>query len=196
MPGRLEGKVAIITGGGSGFGKAMAERFTQEGAKVLIAELSQENGTKVAKDLNATFVHANVTDRSHWQTILDTAVKSYGTVDIVVNNAGACYSNKPTETVTDDDYDITMNVNVRAIYLSTSVILPWLLSKDKPAVFISIASTAGKRPRPGLTWYNASKAAVINASNTMAVEYGPKKIRFNTICPVLGSTGMYVSVNF
>ena len=100
-------------------------------------------------------------------------------------------ASQPTEQVTDDDFDLVFNVNVRSIYLSTSVILPYMIENGIKGCFISIASTAGIRPRPGLTWYNASKAAVIFATRTMAVEYGPRGIRFNSVCPVFASgTGL------
>jgi len=190
MVGRLEGKVAIVTGGGSGFGAGIAAKFIQEGAKVLIADLSEENGTKVAQSVGAEFLTANVTKRADWEALLKKAVDSFGGLDIIVNNAGTTYVNKPTENVTDDDFDLVFDVNVKSIYLSTNVLLPYFLKNDRPGVFINIASTAGIRPRPGLTWYNASKAAVSNATKTMAVEYGPKKIRFNAVCPVVGSTGL------
>jgi NAD(P)-dependent dehydrogenase (short-subunit alcohol dehydrogenase family) len=190
MVGRLEGKVAIVTGGGSGFGAGIATKFVQEGAKVLITDLNQENGTKVAQSLGAEFQLANAVKRSDWETVLKKVIDTFGGLDIVVNNAGATYTNKPTENVTDDEFDLCFNVNVKSVYVSSSVLLPYFLDNRRPGVFIQIASTAGIRPRPGLTWYNASKAAVINATKTMAVEYGPKNIRFNSICPVVGSTGM------
>jgi NAD(P)-dependent dehydrogenase (short-subunit alcohol dehydrogenase family) len=190
MVGRLEGKVAIVTGGGSGFGAGIAQKFVQEGAKVLIADLSEENGTKVAQSLGAEYLTADVTKRSDWEALLKKAVDSFGGLDIIVNNAGTTYKNKPTETVTDNEFDLVFNVNVKSIFLSTSVLVPYFLKNNRPGSFINIASTAGIRPRPGLTWYNASKAAVSNATKTMAVEYGSKQIRFNAVCPVVGSTGL------
>ncbi|KIX94128.1 uncharacterized protein Z520_10154 [Fonsecaea multimorphosa CBS 102226] len=190
MVGRLEGKVALVTGGGSGFGAGIATKFTQEGAKVLICDLSEQNGTKVAHSLGCQFLGADVTKRTDWEALLKKAIDAYGGLDIVVNNAGTTYKNKPTETVTDDDFDLCFNVNVKSIYLSGSVLLPYFIEQNRPGCFINIASTAGIRPRPGLTWYNASKAAVSNATKTMAVEYAPKKIRFNAVCPVVGSTGL------
>jgi len=190
MAGRLEGKFAIVTGGGSGFGAGIATKFVQEGAKVLICDLSEENGTKVAQSIGAEFQVANVTKRSDWEAVLKKAIDAFGGVDIIVNNAGATYSNKPTETVKDEEFDLCFNVNVKSIYLSSSVLLPYFMENNRPGCFIQIASTAAIRPRPGLTWYNASKAAVSNATKTMAVEYAPKKIRFNAVCPVVGSTGM------
>lgn len=190
MPERLAGKVAIVTGGASGFGKGIVTKFIKEGAKVIIADLSVEAGQKAADELGCKFADADVTNREHWNRLLKKANDDFGQLDIIVNNAGASYTNKPTTQVTDKDFDLCMNVNLKSIYLSTNVILPYFLDNGRPGVFIQVASTAGIRPRPGLTWYNASKAAVINATKTMAVEYGPNKIRFNTVCPVVGSTGM------
>lgn len=193
MSRRLEGKVAIVTGAASGFGKGIATKFIQEGGKVIVADLSTEAGQAVASELgtSASFQKADVTKREDWEQLLKTATEQFGGLDVVVNNAGTTYPNKPTETVTDKDFDVTFNVNVKSIYLSTNVLLPYFLESGRPGAFISLASTAGVRPRPGLAWYNASKAAVINATKSMAVEYGPKKIRFNSVSPVFGSgTGL------
>ncbi|KAG8157268.1 hypothetical protein KVR01_012976 [Diaporthe batatas] len=195
MSRRLEGKVAIVTGAASGFGKGIAAKFVAEGGKVIVADLSAEAGQAVADSLggaSAAFQRADVTRREDWEQLLRAVTEKFGGLDVVVNNAGTTYPNKPTEQVTDADFDVTFNVNVRSIYLSTSVLLPYFLEGGgRPGVFISLASTAGVRPRPGLAWYNASKAAVINATKSMAVEYGPRKIRFNSVSPVFGSgTGL------
>ncbi|KAK8034712.1 oxidoreductase- short-chain dehydrogenase/reductase family [Apiospora rasikravindrae] len=187
---RLQFKVAIVTGGASGFGRGIAAKFVEEGAQVIIADLSEEAGSAAADELKCEFVRADVTRRADWEALLRTAVDRFGGLDVVVNNAGMTYANKPTETVTEQDFDLVMNVNVKSVWLSTDVLLPYFLENKRPGCFIQIASTAGVRPRPNLTWYNASKAAVINATKTMAVEYGPKQIRFNSVSPVVGSTGM------
>ncbi|KAJ8131416.1 hypothetical protein O1611_g2211 [Lasiodiplodia mahajangana] len=195
---RLEGKVAIVTGGASGFGKGIATKFVEEGAHVLIADLSEEAGQGVAKELGCAFMVGDVTARGDWERLLKEAVDKFGKLDIVVNNAGAAYANKATEDVTEADFDLVMNVNVKSVYLSSNVIVPYFVEKKIPGTFIQIASTAGVRPRPRLTWYNASKAAVITATKVgnqhwlegMAVEYGPQQIRFNSVSPVVGSTGM------
>ncbi|KAI2779415.1 3-oxoacyl-reductase [Daldinia loculata] len=187
---RLEGKVAIVTGGASGFGKGIVAKFVEEGARIIIADLSEEAGRAAAQELGCNFAAADVTKREDWERLLQTALDTFGQLDIVVNNAGATYANKPTEEVTDKDFDLVMNVNVKSVYISTSVIVPYFLEKKRPGSFTQVASTAGVRPRPRLTWYNASKAAVINATKTMAVEYGPQQIRFNAVSPVVGSTGM------
>lgn len=194
MAQRLQGKVAIVTGGASGFGRGIATKFAAEGAKVIVADLSVTAGQAVADELGAVFQRADVTSRQDWEALLQLAVSQFGGLDTVVNNAGATYANKPTEQVTDADYDLCFNVNVRSIHLSTSVLLPYFLggdAKGRPGVFVNVASTAGVRPRPGLVWYNASKAAVINATKSLAVEYAPKQIRFNSVAPVFGgNTGL------
>jgi NAD(P)-dependent dehydrogenase (short-subunit alcohol dehydrogenase family) len=192
MTGRLQGKTAIVTGAASGFGKGIAAKFVAEGANVIIADLSEEQGLAVAKELGpqSTFVHADVTSVADWEFLLQTALTHFRGLDVVVNNAGASYANKATEEVTEKEFDMTINVNLKGIFHSVNVLVPYFLRENRPGCFIQVASTAGSRPRPRLTWYNASKAAVINASKTMAVEYGPKQIRFNTVSPVVGSTGM------
>lgn len=195
MSRRLEGKTAIITGAASGFGRGIATKFVQEGAHVIIADLS-DAGQAAADELgpSATFQPCDVTRREDWERLLQVATTDRtvgGGLDIVVNNAGTTYANKPTEQVTDTEFDICFNVNVKSIYLSTSVLLPYFLENGRPGCFLATASTGAVRPRPGLTWYNASKAAAINAMKALAVEYGPKQIRFNSVSPVFASgTGL------
>ena len=195
MSGRLQGKTAIVTGGASGFGKGIAAKFVSEGANVIITDLSSEAGEAVASELKCHFLRADVTKPEDWRAVLSLALEKFKQLDIVVNNAGATYPNKPTEDATEADFDLVMNVNVKSVYHSTNILVPYFLKEKRPGCFIQVASTAGSRPRPKLTWYNASKAAVINATKTMAVEYGPHQIRFNSVSPVVGSTGMWVSIN-
>ncbi|KAF5584875.1 3-oxoacyl-(acyl carrier) reductase [Fusarium subglutinans] len=170
MSGRLQGKTAIVTGGASGFGKGIATKFISEGANVIITDLNEQQGQAVAQELSCSFTRADVTNPDDWRRVLDFAIEKYKQLDIVVNNAGAAYSKKPTEEVTPKDFDLVMNVNVKSVYYSTNVLVPYFLKGGRPGCFIQVASTAGIRPRPELTWYNASKAAVINATKTMAVE--------------------------
>ena len=186
-PGRLEGKVAIITGAASGFGKGIAEKFAKEGGKVVVADLSEEAGTTVAKAVGGVFVRADVTKIADWEKLLSETLAAYGQLDIVVNNAGTTYTNKPTEEVTEAEFDLVMNVNVKSIYLSTQVLVRYFTKENRPGCFITIASTAGTRPRPRLVWYNASKGAAITATKSLAVEYGPQQIRFNSVSPVRDS---------
>ncbi|KAK4547359.1 hypothetical protein LTR36_001015 [Oleoguttula mirabilis] len=191
MSGKLSGKVAIVTGGAGGFGKGIAEKFTQEGAQVIIADFVEEAGQKTASELKCEFQRCNVTSRQDWESLVKFADEKFGKIDIVINNAGTTYRNKPTNDVTDEDFDKVFAVNVKAIYYSANVIVPYMQKKGNGGSFVTIASTAGIRPRPGLTWYNASKAAVINATKTMAVEYAKDNIRFNSVCPVVGlNTGL------
>ncbi|EPE09522.1 short-chain dehydrogenase reductase family [Ophiostoma piceae UAMH 11346] len=189
---RLQGKVAIVTGAASGFGKGIAAKFIGEGARVIIADLSADAGQAAAAELgdNCAFLQGDVTKAADWQALLQLATDKFGGLDIVINNAGATYANKPTMQVTEKEFDLVFNVNVRSVYQSTEVLVPYFLDNKRPGVFIQVASTAGLRPRGGLTWYNASKAAVINGTKSMAVEFGPNNIRFNCVSPVVGSTGM------
>ncbi|KAG5970139.1 hypothetical protein E4U55_001824 [Claviceps digitariae] len=196
--GRLHGKVAIVTGAASGFGRGIADKFSQEGAHVIIADLAEEAGQSAASHLSAgtgpgtaLFVKADVTRASDWQKLLVETLHAFGRLDIVVNNAGAAYPNKATEHVTEDEFDLVFAVNVKSLYVCTSVLLPgYFLKEGRPGCFIQVASTAGVRPRPRLTWYNASKGSVITATKSLALEYGPRQIRFNAVSPVVGSTGM------
>lgn len=189
--GRLDGKVAIVTGGASGFGKGIAIKFAKEGGKVIVADLSEDTGKATAAEIGGFFVRADVTKTADWENLLAETLKAFGQLDIVVNNAGITYSNKPTEDVTEAEFDLVMNVNVKSIYLSTTVLLNnYFLKEKRPGSFINVASTAGIRPRPRLTWYNASKGAVITATKGLAVEYGPQQIRFNAVSPVVGITAM------
>ena len=161
-----------MTGGGSGFGKGITAKFLQEGAQVLIADLSEEAGKTASSELGCKFAKADVTKRDDWESLLAVVLAEFGQLDIIVNNAGASYANKATEDVTDEEFDLVMNVNVKSIYLSTSVLLPYFLKNERPGSFIQIASTAGVRPRPRLTWYNASKAAVITATKVSTPYHG------------------------
>ena len=134
-----------------------------------------------------------MTKLDNWEALLKRAVDTYGKVDVVINNAGSTYRNKSTNDVTDADFDLCFNVNVRSIYYSAKIIVPYMQKEGNGGVFVNIASTAGLRPRPGLTWYNASKAAVINATKTMAVEFAKDNIRWLSVCPVVAlGTGLYV----
>ncbi|KAH7305855.1 hypothetical protein B0I35DRAFT_381278 [Stachybotrys elegans] len=187
---RMQGKVAIITGAASGFGKGIAIKFAEEGAQIIVADLSEAAGQQTASELGGIFHRTDVTKRSDWEALLALALDKFGQLDIVINNAGASYSNKATMDVTEQEFDLVMNVNVKSIYHSTDVLVPYFLETKRPGSFVQIASTAGIRPRGGLTWYCASKGAVITATKALASEFGPNQIRFNAVSPVVGVTGM------
>lgn len=180
---RLKGKVAIITGGGSGFGVGIVKRFSEEGAAVVVADIDEKNGSQVAQSINGKFVRADVARSDDWARLVRESVSACGRVDIVVNNAGWTHRRKAYLDVTEAEFDKVYAVNVKSIYLSAIHALPQF-RKQGGGCFVNIASTAGLRPRPGLTVYNSSKGAVILLSKSMAAEFGPDKVRVNCVNPV------------
>ena len=185
---RLKDKVAIVTGGAQGFGEGIAEVYAREGAKVVVTDLNAEGAQKVAARLGngAIGVGGDVSKLADAKAIVTAAIKAFGKLDIIVNNAGTSHRNKPMTEVTEEEFDRVSAVNVKSIYNFAVVGVPHM--KEKGGAIINIGSTAGIRPRPGLTWYNASKGAVNLVSKSMAVELAPFKIRVNAIAPVAGET--------
>jgi 3-oxoacyl-[acyl-carrier protein] reductase len=177
---RLKDKIAIVTGGGSGFGAGIAQRFAQEGARVIVADVNAQGGERVAKEVGGRFVQADVTKGADWAKLVASAGADLG---IVVNNAGWTHRNKPFVEVTEAEFDKVYAVNVKSIYLSAMHAVP-AFRKRGGGCFVNIASTAGIRPRPGLTVYNSSKGAVITMSKSMAGEFGKDRIRVNCVNPV------------
>lgn len=187
----LENKIAIVTGAGGGFGEGIARLFAQEGARVLIADLDFERAQSVAASIGAAAhaVRCDVSQAQDVQSAVDACVQKFGVPQIVVNNAGITHRNQPMLDVDEATFDRVFNVNVKSIYHMARAVIP-LMRQQGHGSIINIGSTAGLRPRPGLTWYNASKAAVNLLSKSMAAELGPDGIRVNAICPVMGATGM------
>ena len=190
--GQLQGKIAIVTGAGGGFGEGIAELYIREGAKVVIADIRDDAAKAVAQRLgaSASAYTCDVSQAHSVQALVDHTVKVFGVPDIVVNNAGVTHLNKPMLQVSEAEFDRVYNVNVKSIFHMAHAVVPHMRQKGG-GVILNIGSTAGIRPRPGLTWYNGSKAAVNIISKSMAVELGPDKIRVNAICPVMGETGMF-----
>lgn len=189
---RLEDKVALVTGAGSGFGAGIAQRFAQEGAAVVVNDVNAENGESVAKAIRdsggkAAFLQGDVSKDSDTKGLLAGTLKHFGKVDIVINNAGVSHRNQPVLDVSEAEFDRVYAINVKSIFWSTQHFVPYF-RKQGGGTFINIASTAGVRPRPGLVWYNGSKGAVIVISKSLAVELAPDKIRVNCINPVAGDT--------
>jgi 3-oxoacyl-[acyl-carrier protein] reductase len=176
---RLKNKLAIVTGAGSGFGAGIAKRFAEEGARVIVNDVNPA-GEKVAREVGGTFVQADVTKGEDWAKLVRAAGDK---LDIVVNNAGWTHRNKPYLEVTEAEFDRVYAVNVKSIYLSAIHAVP-VFRKRGGGCFVNIASTAGIRPRPGLTVYNSSKGAVITMSKSMAGEFGKERIRVNCVNPV------------
>ena len=181
--GRLAGKVAVVTGAGSGFGAGIAKRFAEEGARVFVADIDEKSGKRVASELKAAFVKVDVTQGADWARLVKECLSAAGRLDVVVNNAGWTHRRKPYVEVTEAEFDKVYAVNVKSIYLSAMHALP-AFRKAGGGCFVNIASTAGLRPRPGLTVYNSSKGAVILLSKSMAAEFGPDKVRVNCVNPV------------
>jgi len=183
-----------VTGGGSGFGEGIAKTFAREGANVVVNDLNGASAERVASEIavsggKAIAVPGDVTKQADWQTLFDAAIEDFGSVQVVVNNAGTTHRNKPVMEITEAEFDRVYAVNVKSIYFRVAQFVPYFRQVGGGA-FINIASTAGVRPRPGLIWYNGSKAAVIIASKALAVELGPDRIRVNCINPVMGETGL------
>jgi 3-oxoacyl-[acyl-carrier protein] reductase len=188
---QLKGKIAIVTGAAGGFGEGIARLFVAEGARVLIADLDAAKAAVVAKDLgaNARAVGCDVSKSADVQAAVAACVEVFGVPDIVVNNAGTTHRNQPMLDVDEATFDRVFNVNVKSIYHMTRAVVPLMRQRGGGSI-VNIGSTAGIRPRPGLTWYNASKGAVNLLSKSMAVELGPDGIRVNAICPVIGETAL------
>jgi len=188
---RLKNQVAIVTGAASGFGAEIARVYAREGAKVALADMNEEGNRRVAAEIGgaAIAVKCDVSKRPDVEHLVAETVRHFGTVDIVVNNAGTTHRNMPMLEVDEATFDRVFAVNVKSIYYMTHAVLPILRAKHH-GVILNVGSTAGIRPRPGLTWYNSSKGAVNLLSKSMAVELGPDNIRVNAICPVMGETGM------
>lgn len=182
---RLKDKVAIVTGSGSGFGEGIARRFAAEGAKVVVTDINAQGGERVAGALGASgvFIQADVTRGQDWARLVQSAASAFGKLDIVVNNAGWTHRNKPYLEITEAEFDKVYSVNVKSVYLSALHAVP-IFRRQGGGCFVNIASTAGVRPRPGLTVYNSSKGAVILMSKSMAAEFGPDQIRVNCVNPV------------
>jgi len=190
---RLNDKVAIVTGAASGFGEGIARAFANEGAAVIVADVTDDKGKAVAESLpKATFVHCDVTRSEDVGAMVEAAEKTFGGLDILVNNAGITHKRQPMLDVGEDEFDRIYAVNVKGIYLGAVHGVPALVRRGGGAI-LNIASTAGVRPRPGLTWYNGTKGAAITLTRSMAVELAPEKIRVCAINPVIGETALLES---
>jgi len=191
---RLQSKVVIVTGAGSGFGEGIAKRFAAEGARVVVNDLDMTNATRVAAEITdrgdvAQVCTGDVARDADVAALVRFAKQTYGRLDIVVNNAGISHRNQPLLDVSEEEFDRIFQVNVKSLFLTARHAVP-VFRRQGGGCFVNIASTAGVRPRPGLTWYNGSKGAVITISKSMAVELAPDKIRVNCLNPVAGETAL------
>jgi 3-oxoacyl-[acyl-carrier protein] reductase len=186
---RLEGKVALVTGAGSGFGLGIAETFAREGARVVVVDIRQEAAEAAAARIGKSGIGiaADVSKAADVQAAVGRAVDAFGRVDIVVNNAGISHRNRPMLEVEEEEFDRIFAVNVKSIYHFAKAAVPQMRAQGG-GVFINVGSTAGLRPRPGLTWYNSTKGAVHTMTKSMAVELAPDRIRVCALAPVAGET--------
>jgi len=194
---RLKGKVAIVTGAGSGFGRGIARRFATEGAALLIADIDPKAAEATAQEIRvgggrAVPICVDVARDADAGLMIGSARDLLGRLDILVNNAGVTHRNQPLTEVSEADFDRVFAVNVKALFWAARHAVP-ILAAQGGGTILNIASTAALRPRPGLTWYNASKGAVVTATKSMAVELAPKRIRVNALCPVAGETPLLAS---
>ena len=191
---RLADKVAIVTGAGSGFGAGIATRFAREGAQVVVNDLDADAAQRsvagiVREGGRAIACAGDVSKDADVARLVAAAIDAFGRLDVVVNNAGTTHRNQPMLDVPEDLFDRIYQVNVKSLYLTAKHAVPHF-RRQKRGAFVTIASTAGVRPRPGLTWYNGSKGAAIVTSRSMAAELAPDNIRVNVINPVAGETGL------
>ncbi|HEV7959665.1 MAG TPA: glucose 1-dehydrogenase [Rhizomicrobium sp.] len=187
MDKRLSGKIAIVTGGASGFGEGIVRRFAQEGAHVVIADLNEDAAQKLAKETGGLSVHADISQGSDVKALTETVRAKLGEIDILVNNAGIGHKPQALDAISEEVFDHILAVNAKSVFLTAREIVPGMKARKRGAI-LNIASTGGVSPRPNLTWYNASKGWMITATRAMAVELAPFGIRVNAINPVAGET--------
>ena len=197
---RLKDKVAIVTGGGSGFGAGICAKFVAEGAQVLVADIDLPAAQDVAARLGpaARAVRVDVARAADVRQMMDAAEALGGRIDILVNNAGVTHLPQALEDVSEDDFDRIVAVNMKAIYLAMREAVPRMKANAAGkngirGVVLNMASTAGVSPRPRLGWYNASKGWVITATRANAVELAPSGIRVVALNPVAGETPLLKS---
>ncbi|WP_026481366.1 SDR family oxidoreductase [Ahrensia sp. 13_GOM-1096m] len=186
---RMKNKVAIITGGASGFGAGIARKFASEGAQIMIADLNIDLANELAGELgqSARAIKTNVADDQSVAAMVEATLEAYGKIDVLINNAGTTHLPAPLDEITEQDFDKVFAVNCKSVFLTAKHIVPHM-RKNQASAILNVASTAAVSPRPRLSWYNASKGWMNNATKSMAIELAPEGIRVNAINPVAGET--------
>ena len=190
----LTSKIAIVTGGASGFGAATALRLAQAGACVMVADLNAQGAQAIAEQIvaaggQASSVVADVSDKASFEHIVEQTQKVFGGLDILVNNAGTTHRNKPALQVSEDEFDRVYKVNVKSLFWAAQSVLPGFVAQGSGCI-VNVASTTGVRPGPGLVWYSGSKAAMINLTKGLALEFARSGVRINAVNPMIGETAM------
>ena len=186
---RLQSKVALVTGAASGFGAGIARMFADEGAFVSVVDMNVEGARNISAEIGKSSIpiKCDVSSAADVRNAVEKTRAQFGRVDIVINNAGMSHKNKPMLEVTEQEFDQVFAVNVKSLFHMAHAVVPIMRAQGGGSI-LNVGSTAGLRPRPGLTWYNGSKGAVNLLTKSMAVELAPDKIRVNGLAPVAGDT--------
>ena len=190
----LNQKIAIVTGGASGFGAAIAQRMALAGASVMVADLNAEGARSIAEKIRAaggqaSSIAADVSDRASFENMVSRTRQDLGGLDILVNNAGTTHRNQPALQVTEEEFDRVYKVNVKSLFWAAQTVLPGFVEQGSGCI-VNVASTTGVRPGPGLSWYSGSKAAMINLTKGLALEFAKSGVRINAVNPMIGETAM------
>ena len=189
---RLKNKVAIITGGASGFGKGIVEKFVKEGAKVVIADINYDSAKELQNVIgdSAIAVNVDVSKKNEVDNMIEETVKHFSEVNILVQNAALGMKPQSLLDTSEELFDRLFAVNVKSVYLGAKAVIPVFKNQGTGGVILNTVSTAALRPRPGLTVYNSTKGALIPMTKALALEVAEYGIRVNGICPVAGETPM------
>lgn len=191
---KFQHKTVIVTGAASGFGAAIACRMAQEGARVMVADLNVQGAEQMSEKLRAAGGQAasfgvDVASRQSFEQLVEHTRTLWGGLDILVNNAGTTHRNKPALEVTEDEFDRVYGVNVKSLFWAAHAVLPHFTAQGGGSI-VNVASTTGVRPGPGLVWYSGSKAAMINLTKGLALEFARAGVRINAVNPMIGETAM------
>lgn len=184
MAGRLEGKVAVVTGGCSGIGLATVRRFAEEGARVVIGDLDEENGGRIAEEVGGTFVRTDVTDKDEVDRLFATAMEQYGSVDVAFNNAGISPPEDDSILTTDlDAWRRVQEVNLTSVYLCCKAALPYMLQQKSGSIINTASFVAVMGAATSQISYSASKGGVLSMSRELGVQFAREGVRVNALCP-------------